>query len=154
MEVKGYLVEAHIFRMKDEPEFLLMKRAGHKIFPGVWQMVTAHIDDKEKAFETALREIKEETGLRPEDFWVAPNVNSFYSADDDSICMIPVFAARVGESAKVVLSDEHSEFIWAEKEEAKKLLAWKGQRDSVDIIYEYFTNEKSFLKFIKVKFKA
>ena len=151
MKITSYLIEAHIFRVAgNRLEFLLMKRAGHKIFPGVWQMVTGNINKQEKAYETALREIKEETGLTPAEFWVAPNVNSFYSADDDSVCIIPVFAANVPYSSSVILSGEHSEYKWLEKEEAKKLLAWKGQRDSVDIIDEYFSSEKSFLEFVRV----
>ncbi len=151
MKITSYLIEAHIFRVKENQlEFLLMKRAGHKIFPGVWQMVTGNINQNEKAYETALREIKEETGLIPKEFWVAPNVNSFYSADDDSVCIIPVFAAKVARSSIIRLSEEHVEYKWLQKEEAKKLLAWQGQRDSVDIIQEYFSSEKSFLEFVKV----
>ena len=154
MQVTSFLVEAHIFRYKQNGvlEFLLLKRAESERYSGVWQMVTGSIDEDEKAYETAFREIIEETNLYPEKFWVVPHMNSFYSPERDVVCMVPVFAALVDSEKKVKISDEHSEYMWADKEEAKKLLAWQGQRKSVDTIHEYFTKEKSFLEFVEIKF--
>ncbi len=155
MHVVSYLIEAHIFRfVNNELEFLLLKRSSEEKYPNIWQMVTGSIDPNEKAFETALREIKEETGLTPTKFWVAPQVNSFYSAERDEVCMVPVFAALVETEAEVIISSEHSEYKWLNKDEAKKLLAWKGQRTAVDTIHEYFTNEKSFLKFVEIDLQS
>ncbi len=90
-------------------------------------MVTGKIKRGEKAYQTALREIKEETGLVPIQLWVAPTVNSFYEPKDEFICLIPVFAARV-ETEKVKISGEHTEYKWVNKQTAQKLLAWEGQR--------------------------
>ncbi len=151
MNIVSTLIEAHIVRVvESELEFLLLKRAANELYPNIWQMVTGSIDKNEKAYQTALREIKEETGLFPKQFWIVPNVNSFYSSTKDEICMLPVFAALVNENCKVQISDEHSDFKWLNKEEAKKLLAWPGQRNSVDIIYEYFTNKQGNLKFVEI----
>jgi len=148
MNIISNLVEAHIFRETEHGiEFLLLKRAADQIYPGVWQMVSGKINDNEKAFKTAVREIKEETGLTPEKMWVAPKVNSFYSAVTDTICLIPVFAAQ---DSNVIISDEHSEYTWVKPRKAKKLLAWDGQRRAVDLIEEYYLKEKSLLKFIKI----
>lgn len=153
MNVTSFLIETHIFRkVNDDLQFLLLKRAVNEKYPGMWQMVTGTIDDNnEKAFQTALREIKEETGLTPVKFWIVPNINSFYSPEKNEICMIPVFAALVDEKSKVEISHEHSEFKWVSKEEALKMLAWPGQRISVEIIYEYFSNQRSFLKFVEIR---
>lgn len=151
MKIVSTLVEAHIVRMADDEfEFLLLKRAEGEKYPNIWQMVTGAIEDGEKAFETALREIKEETGLSPEKLWIVPQVNSFYSSEKDEVCIIPVFAALISPESKVIISEEHSEFKWQKKEEAKQYLAWPGQRDSVDTIYEYLTKENSAIKFIEI----
>lgn len=151
MKIKSDLVEVHLFRIENnELQFLLLKRSAHKIYPRLWQMVSGHIKKGETAVQTALRELQEETGLKPFRLWVAPNVNSFYSHDDDSITMIPVFAVQV-KNDKVIISDEHSEFKWVNSKEVKIFLAWEGQRRSVDIIKEYFTNQMSFLKFTEIK---
>lgn len=153
MHLVTFLIEAHIFRQSSDNdiEFLLLKRADGEKYSNIWQMVTGSIKKSEKAFETALREIKEETGLTPKQFWVVPNVNSFYEPSKDYICQIPVFAALVEKDSSVRISEEHNEYKWVSLEEAKKLLAWRGQRISVDTIHEYFTKEKSFLNFVEIK---
>ncbi len=151
MNIISNLVEVHIFRETESAiEFLLLKRAEDQIYPAVWQMVSGKIKESEKAFETSLRELKEETNLTPLKMWIAPKVNSFYSSQTDSICLIPVFAVQVKKDSKVVISNEHSEYKWVTSNEAKRLLAWDGQRKAVDLIEEYFLNEKSFLKFIEI----
>ena len=152
MNIISNLIEAHIFRETDNGiEFLLLKRANDQIYPGVWQMVSCKIKENEKAFETSLRELKEETNLTPLKMWIAPKVNSFYSSQSDSICLVPVFAVQVKKKSTVIISDEHSEYKWVTSEEAKRLLAWYGQRKAVDLIEEYFLNERSFLKFIEIE---
>ena len=151
MNIISNLVEVHIFRETENAiEFLLLKRAEDQIYPSVWQMVSGKIKENEKAFETSLRELKEETNLTPLKMWIAPKVNSFYSSQTDSICLIPVFAVQVKKDSKVIISNEHSEYKWVTSNETKRLLAWDGQRKAVELIEEYFLNEKSFLKFIEI----
>jgi dihydroneopterin triphosphate diphosphatase len=151
MKIKSDLVELHVFRINNNNlEFLLLKRSEKKMYPGLWQMVSGHIKKGETAVKTALRELKEETSLTPFRLWVAPNINSFYSPDEDNITLIPVFAVQVRDS-NVIISDEHTEFKWVNSDEAKKFLAWEGQRRSVDIIKEYLTNQISFLQFTEIK---
>lgn len=148
------MIEAHIFRENENGiEFLLLKRSNQDIYPGVWQMVTGSVITGEKAYEAVIREIKEETGLIPEKLWVVPNVNSFYSKKRDHICMVPVFAALVKNNLEINISGEHTEFKWVDKDTAKQLLAWIGQRNSVDIIYDYFSNELNFLNFEEIDLK-
>lgn len=150
MKIISNLIEAHIFRESENGiEFLLLKRSEDQHYPGLWQMVTGKIKEGEKAFQTALREIKEETELVPIQLWVAPTVNSFYEPRDEFICLIPVFAARV-KSNKVKISSEHTEYKWVNKQTAQKLLAWEGQRKAVQIIEDYFLNEKSFFHFVEI----
>ena len=152
MNIISNLIEAHIFRERNgKLEFLLLKRSPEQYYPNIWQMVTGKIKENEAAFNTALREIEEETGLVPEKFWVAPTVNSFYAPDKDYICLLPVFAAKVNSDSEIKISKEHTEHKWLSPEEAKKFLAWDGQRKSVDVIVDYFLNRNSFLNFIEIK---
>ncbi len=152
MKIVSTMIEAHIIREIDRRfEFLLLKRAENQFYPGLWQMVTGKIIPTEKAFETALREIKEETGLIPLQLWIAPTINSFYEPKDEYICLLPVFVAKVDAGSKIIISDEHTEYKWLEKDKAKELLAWPGQREAVDIIEDYLINKKSFLHFVEIK---
>lgn len=151
MEIISNLIEAHIFRKnQDRMEFLMLRRAPGEIYAGIWQMVTGKIRKDEQAYKTAMREIKEETNLDINRLWVAPNINSFYSYQKEYISLVPVFAAEVSPELGVKISAEHDKYKWVSQEEAKELLAWKGQRDSVDIIVEYFSEEQSNLKFIEI----
>ena len=151
MNIVSTMIEAHIFReLENGIDFLLLKRSEGEPYPGLWQMVTGKIKPEEKAHQTAIREIKEETGLVPVQLWVAPTVNSFYEPKDEYICLLPVFAARV-DTDHVKLSDEHTEYQWVDKVTAQKLLACEGQRKAVQINEDYFLNEKSFLHFVEVK---
>lgn len=153
MKIVSTMIEAHIFRESEKGiEFLLLKRSGGQPYPGLWQMVTGKIKTEENAYQTALREIQEETGLVPAQLWVAPTVNSFYEPKKEYICLLPVFAARV-ETELVKLSAEHTDYQWVDKNTAQKLLAWEGQRKAVQIIEDYFMNEKSFFHFVEISFK-
>lgn len=152
MEIVSYLVENHIIRFVDDKlQFLLLKRAPDNSYPYIWQMITGSIENNEKASQTAVREMFEETSLKPDKMWVVPNVNSFYDDSKDVICLVPVFVSLISENQSIVISDEHSEFRWVEKDEAVQLLAWQGQRKSVEIIFDFFTNKKSTYKFIELE---
>ena len=151
MNIISNLIEAHIFREQNgQLEFLLLKRSPEQYYPNLWQMVSGKIKENETAYNAALREIKEETSLIPEKFWVVPTVNSFYTPDKDYICLLPVFAAKVKYDCEVRISKEHTEYKWISPVEAKNLLAWDGQRKSVDVIVDYVLNRNSFLNFIEI----
>lgn len=152
MKLISNLIEAHIFsETKNGIKYLLLKRSEKVIYPGLWQPVTGKIKKNETAYAAALREIKEETGIIPEKLWVMPNVNSFYNHEKDSINFMPVFGALIDFNKKIKISGEHIEYGWFTPEEAKKLLAWHGQKKSVDIITEYFVYKKDLLKIHEVE---
>ena len=62
-----------------EGEVLLLERADH---PGYWQSVTGSRDNEESLDETALREVREETGLDARQYslsdWRSQNVYEIY----------------------------------------------------------------------------
>ncbi len=151
MKIKTNLIEAHILKKTEQGiEYLILKRASNQKYPSIWQMVTGKIQQNEKAYQAAIREIKEETDLNVDEIYTVPNVNSFYDHVDDSVTIIPVFVAVVKQEQDVKLSDEHSEYKWASATQAKKLFAWVGQRQSVDIIEEYFSHQSKELIFIRI----
>ena len=116
-------------------------------------MVTGKIKEGEKAYETAVREIKEETNLEIDKLFLVPNVNSFYNSDDNSTNLIPVFVSVVEEDAAVTISEEHQSYQWVSKKKARKLLAWPGQKESIKIIKEYFEDKNENLNFVKFNLK-
>jgi dATP pyrophosphohydrolase len=143
-EVCACFVDVHVFRRRRGPdgkardEWLVMKRAPHVRVANSWQMVSGTIEEGEKAYQAAYRELVEETGLRPVHFYQASTVNRFYLAATDQVILSPVFAAEVAADADVRLSDEHVAFEWVGAAEAMERFPWPGQRRSLAIVREQF----------------
>lgn len=153
MEITSGYVEVHIFRrINDSLKYLLLKRGENEIYPGLWQMVTGKIKEGEKAYETALREMKEETGLVPLRFWTAPKVNQFYQAERDAVFIVPVFAAEVS-TDEVKICKEHCEYKWVSPEQARELFPWEEQKKAIDIITGYVLKMSGYLDLVEIKLK-
>lgn len=121
------VVDVYPYREESvNPEFLLLRRAPDTEYPGQWRMVGGKIEDGEAAWETGLREVKEETGRTPTRFWALPSVNTFYEWQSDRINLIPAFAAGLPEDPK--LDDEHDAFAWRPAREAAQYLDWPEQK--------------------------
>src|SRR2546430_1217020 len=80
-------------------EFLQLRRAPGDFMSGTWQAVCGRIERGEAAWQTALRELDEETSLQPMEFYQLDTVNLFYLAAADSLWHCPGFCALVGQDA-------------------------------------------------------
>lgn len=121
------VVDVYPYRtVSANPEFLLLRRAPAAEYAGQWRMVGGKIEDDEAAWETALRELEEETGHTPSRFWAVPSVNAFYEWGNDRVNLIPAFAAALPDDP--VLDDEHDAFAWLTTREAVDRLAWSEQQ--------------------------
>src|SRR4051812_31319840 len=97
-------------------EFLQVLRVRGKYMGETWQLVTGGIDDGETAWQAALRELQEETGLVPFEFYQVDVMNTFYLAATDTISMSPMFCAMVAADANVTLNHEHTDFRWVARD--------------------------------------
>ncbi|MFC1620562.1 NUDIX domain-containing protein [Candidatus Neomarinimicrobiota bacterium] len=85
-EVVVRLIDLHVMRQENEaPQYLIMQRSPGEIYEGVWQGVTGKIHPGEHAWQTALRELQEETGLKPLQMWTVDHVNLFYESATDTL---------------------------------------------------------------------
>ncbi len=133
------LVECWVFRVPSAgaPEFLLIRRAPGRIFPGLWQCVTGGLEPGERVPMTALREVREEVGFGAaeiEAFYDLDQVTHFYDEGPDAIVAGAIFALRVRPDAVPTLSHEHDGARWASREEALRLAVWPTYRDTIDRI--------------------
>lgn len=123
------LIDCYPYRIKNGvPEFLLLKRAGSKIYAGQWRMVGGKVKEGETRWQGALRELKEETGLKAIRFWTIPSVNSFYEQKSDAIHQIPAFAAELSADEEPLLDDEHTGYEWLNASEAVERVPWPEQK--------------------------
>ncbi len=148
------IVEVVVFRLRESPEFLVLKRSKDEtIYPRLWQIISGGIERSEKAYQAALREVKEEIGIKPKHFYNTPLTNTFYFYTSDSVNVSPVFAAEVDADTEIKLSGEHKEFRWLEKDDAIALLVWPGQKDAIRIVNDYILNDNPSRKFMEIKTK-
>ncbi len=140
-QIVSRIVDVYPFRRTGSgPEFLLLHRAPGRVLGDTWQAVHGKIEPGETAVQAALRELREETSLAPLAFWQIDAINAFYVARSDEIMLCPCFAAEVGSSSAVVLSDEHVAHRWLPAAEAVAALMWPGQRRAVrEIVEEIIT---------------
>ena len=129
-------------REREQARYLLLQRsASETLYPMLWQIVTGTLHSGEHAVTGALREIREETSLAVEEFWVVPHVNALYVARTDALLLSPFFAASVRPGCEIVLSAEHRDYRWTTLEEALALIPWPGQRAGVELVGRFIASD-------------
>jgi dATP pyrophosphohydrolase len=113
-------------------EVLVLRRGPHGRNPGSWETVHGTIEPGETPVQASLRELEEETGLRPERFYNVSRIEGFYQHTTDVLALIPVFAAFVPAGAEPRLSSEHDAFVWLTPADAARRFAWPRERRALD----------------------
>jgi dATP pyrophosphohydrolase len=103
---------------------------------GFWQSVTGSIEGDETAYEAAIREVAEETGLKALDYdfqdWQVANTYEIYPhwrhryADGVTENVEHLFGLTLPASLDVTLApDEHVRFEWVDwREAAQRVFSW------------------------------
>lgn len=109
----------------------------HRTNGDYWQFIAGGGENNEKPIDTALREIKEETGVTAEKLTELKSV-AFVPAEvvaekmrthwDKNIFVIPEYSFAFECSADPTLSREHSEYKWLPYNDARKLLKWDSNK--------------------------
>jgi dihydroneopterin triphosphate diphosphatase len=98
---------------------------------GAWSVVRGAIEEGETAWQAALRELSEETGLRPAEFYQLDTIDMFYLVTGDSLWHVPGFCAVVPRDAEVVLNDEHDAVRWVPRDRIDADFLWPGERNQL-----------------------
>ncbi|MBX3617600.1 dihydroneopterin triphosphate diphosphatase [Nitrosomonas sp.] len=120
-------------------QVLLLERADH---PGYWQSVTGSQDPGETLFDTAIREIAEETGLNAADYqltdWHVENRYEIYEewrwryGPDVRFNTEHVFGLRLPATIPVKLSTrEHLNSIWLPWQQAAQKVFSSSNADAI-----------------------
>ena len=146
MSIRPDLVECWVFRVvppsgpadarpdAERLEFLLIRRAPDRIFPGLWQCVTGGVEPGERIPAAALREVEEETGLGAADveaFFDLDQAAPFYDEGTDAVVVSAIFAVRVRADAVPRPSHEHDAMRWVPAAAAPSLAIWPSYAESV-----------------------
>ena len=152
-KIKVRVVDCYVFNLVDNvPEYLILKRNKNKIYEHLWQGVAGKIEKDEKAWQTAIRELKEETGLDPSNIFIADHVSRFYETKGDRVNLVPVFGVEVS-SKDVILSDEHIDFKWVHYADARNTLVWNGQKKGLEVINDMILSNDERMRWSNINFK-
>jgi len=144
------MIDCHIVcRKNNEIKYLLLKRAPKKIYPNIWQCVTGKIENNEKAYLTAIREVQEETKLTAIKLWTVEHVNSFFEARQNRMNLIPVFGMEVN-NTNVILSHEHTDYVWCDINIAREKLLWNQQKIGLLVFHDMLNGSKEKLSFSEI----
>lgn len=108
-------------------EFLLLHRSGRDGAP-FWQGVSGWIEPDEPPHLTALRELREETGLETVELYTVDSVFDLYAWRRGTVEAIVPFAALVAGDTDPILSDEHDDWRWASLADALERVPYAPQR--------------------------
>lgn len=116
----------------DEVKALLLRRA--RDLANLWCQVTGGIEEDEMAWQAALGEVREETGIVLQELWPTDIHKQFCEVGKEYIMLISVFVGIVPSDAEAVLNDEHDGRRWASFEEASKMFGFSGQRNALAVM--------------------
>ncbi len=140
--IKSFSIAAYICKVVDgESRFLIIRRQSSYL-PDSWQMVSGKIEKGEKAWEAALREIKEETGLVPDRLYSANTVELFYEVNQNCINIVPVFIGFIDSDQPVRLSAEHREYKWVSADESAAFVSFEHQTETMRMLDVKFVKQK------------
>lgn len=109
-------------------EFLQLRRHETGFLDGTWQTVRGSIEPNETAVEAALRELREETGVRPVEFYRLGSIESFYDLESDAIWHSAAFCALVTAGAAIVLNEEHDAARWIDERDVDDHFTWPSEK--------------------------
>ena len=139
--IRSFAVSVVVVRKSGgESEVLLLRRT--RSLAGEWCQIAGAMEAGETAWEAALREVKEETGLRPVALYSADICEQFYEADRNAISLLPVFVGFARADDDVQLNAEHNEFRWATFDEALRMVPFAGQRNVLAHIRREFIDRE------------
>lgn len=117
--------------------FLLLR-----YFPGHWDFPKGNQERGENHSDTISREVKEETGISDLTFidGFEKEMSYKYTRQNQLISKKVVYLLARTNSKDVVLSSEHTDFVWAPYESALERLTYKKSKEILTEGYKYLKN--------------
>lgn len=135
-------------------EFLQLRRVAPDYMGGTYQTIRGGIEPGESGVTAALRELREESGLTPVEFYRLGSVESFYIPADDAIWHAAAFCAIVDPSAGMTLNDEHDAVRWVAAEETDGTFMWSSERPLIEEIKRVILADGPAKPFLRIDIES
>ena len=103
--------------INDEGKLLILKRSDKvKTYKGLWGVVAGYIEEGEDPYETALKEIREEVGIKANEISLIKKLDpieftDFYKGKKYDWIIHP-FLFKIGKKDKLQIDWEHTKYQW------------------------------------------
>lgn len=114
-----------VLLINNEEKILILKRSKKvRTYKGMWGGVAGYVEKDEKPYETALKEIKEEVGLKNEDVELLKQMDpisftDYYESIKYDWKIFP-FLFKIKEKRKIKIDWEHSQYRWISPSQIQK----------------------------------
>ncbi len=139
MKIKSTTVDVFPFRIRNKKiEFLVLQMNPvtqniPKDKP-IWQVVHGSIESGETPLRAAMREFKEETGLKPKKIYQFDEIHTQYVLKNNCIQLTIVFAVQCFLYENPRLSNEHIKYKWMGLKNGEKMLRFAAHRRALNEI--------------------
>lgn len=116
---------------------LLMERAPDSAEGKTWGVPAGKIELGETPHQAALRELNEETGIQASSLQIE-KIGKLYVKKPRGDYIYHMFQVKLNDTPKVILSSEHTQYLWANRDEINSLDLIGGGRESLN----YFARMK------------
>ena len=103
---------------------------------GHWDFPKGHIEKGEDEIQTALRELKEETGI--DKAKIIDDFHNLISYSKETILKEVVFFLGITNQEKVSISSEHQNFVWLEYESAYERLTYDNAKKTLKKAFDFY----------------
>ena len=98
-----------------------------------------------------MRELREEAGLTPLEFYQLDTINQFYLVTGDCVWHVPGFCALVGRDATITLNEEHDDHRWIARDRAMTDFLWPGERKQVEELSREIVDNGPAKNYLRIK---
>ncbi len=121
-------------------KILLIKRKPED--GGFWQTVTGTLEEGETLKDTLVREIEEEVGIKENNIQEISDFVYRFNWDKKGWCQTDYVFAVLVDTDKVVLSHEHTDFVWLDPEEAIERVKTQGNKEAIKKVLEWLKGQE------------
>ncbi len=131
--------------------YLLLHKEPHGIYKESWDFPKGWVEEGEKDLEAALRETKEEAGVK--DLKIIDGfkeeINFFFKKGNELVNKTVKYFLGITETKKIKVSFEHAGYVWLEYEDALKKITSKGSKEVLKKADAFISKGVSFNESLK-----
>lgn len=124
-------VEVAACYVEIDGKILLMERAHNSAEGKTWGVPAGKMEPGETPHQAAIRELMEETGIKVSSSQVE-EIGKFYVQKPRGSFIYHMFQVHLTEKPHVILSHEHTQYLWADAKELEALHFIGGGRESLN----------------------